>query len=265
MANSTDEYWDADGQSLHTYAWALETTSEHMRAAAALKGTDIPVSLRPGELWVPKVPGPRVITLKGWVRGCDQDGVWPDTADDREGLLNDNWNFVKALLWRTDRRISLTKRWRSLAGAGIQSATALAEFNSGLDNASVIDVYRKAQALKFTVDMRLSDPYFYGAEIIGATHSGSFTINNNGEDTARKVVLNFSGPGTLTNLTTGRAMTVSAGGTYDVWNFTAPGGHLKDVVVTGLINEAFWMPLARGANNFTSTVGVAVSYWPVFL
>jgi len=257
MTNAIDEYWDADGTSLHTYAHSIESTGEHIRGTAALRGSDLLVPFRPGEVWTPKVPGPRTITLKMWVRGTDADGVWDA---DPHGKFNDNFIALRRLLWRTDRQIALTKRWRSAADGLIHVATAHAEYSSGLDNMAILDNYRDSTAGKFTVDLRLSYPYFDGAAI-AAPVSG--VVNNIGEDTARKITIVFSGAGSITNTTTGRTLSVGGACTVDVWNFNAPG-QLASVSLTGQKNEAFWFTLRPGANAITSSHVSSLTYVPVY-
>lgn len=67
MANNTETYWDADGESLHTYARSIETLGG--MGPPQLRGEDITIPLRSGRTWVPKKYDANTITLAMWLRG----------------------------------------------------------------------------------------------------------------------------------------------------------------------------------------------------
>lgn len=261
MTLTTTEYWDVDGQNLHNLAFNIETLGGRL-GVPPLKGEDWDVPLRPGEVWVPKLPGSRVLTLAMWVRGTDEDGAVPADQQDK---FNANWKQLQRLFWRTDRQIVLTKRWKE--GGVLKTAVAKAEFSSGLDPTMFQGANRGG---KFTVDLKLADPYFYGAAL-GPTVLGS--VDNVSDDVARKVLITLAGGGpyTLTNTTTGRILTVNNTGTIDldIWEFTAvkaASSVIGDVTTSGGGDDPFWMPLVRGVNAFTISGGSAsLTYTPVYL
>lgn len=65
--NNTETYWEADGQSLHTFARSIETLSG--MGPPPLRGEDITIASQPGQQWVDKVFDSNTITLAMWLRG----------------------------------------------------------------------------------------------------------------------------------------------------------------------------------------------------
>lgn len=161
MANYTDTYWDVDGTSLETYAWGIQQLVEAREAPPPLRGEDYVIPEAAGQLWVPKVPDSRVITLEMWVIGQDAAGNVTDDAGWRANL-----RALRALLWVPDAQVTLTKRWRA-SGGGVDSASAEVQYAGGLTY-EVED--RGLMVARTSVDLKLADPYFYG------TTSGEFTL-----------------------------------------------------------------------------------------
>lgn len=253
MTNTIDEYWDVDGQSLHTHAWSIENV---VRKVPPRRGSNILVPGRPGAQWVPKLADQDTMTLQMWVRGCDQDGVW---ASDPHGQMNDNIKFLKNLLWRSNHYFSITKRERRADGSFLV-ATGYGEYVGGMDNFSAIDQNREVRACKFTVDLQRNYPYFYGASISAST---SGTVHNPGDDVARRITIGFSGAGSITNTTTGRTLSVGGACTVDVWQFSAPG-RLATLTLSGQPLESYWFTLDVGDNTISSSGVSSLSFIPVY-
>lgn len=176
MTNTTETFWDVDGVSLHTYAFNIETLGGDRAAPPPVRGDDVLVPYLPGTRFVPKVPDARVMTLGMWVIGANEDGTVPDDGDARLAYEY-NWRMLRKLLWRYRTQFTLTKRFwvptQDLVDAGVSlagktqrgsntliEASAKAAFHSGL--APAMDGPARA---RFTVDLRLSDPYFYGEQV----------------------------------------------------------------------------------------------------
>lgn len=247
MPNTTDEYWDVDGESLQTLVRNIEQWGQR-HGVPPIRGGDFHLPMVPGELWRAKVPGPRTITLAGWLVG--------DTVQD----FRSNWRSLRNLLWRTDRQVSLTKRWRLVEGGSVYQATAKAQYESGLEPDTI-----GPSAAKFTVDMRLAFPYFKGSLAAHNGMSGSFSINVLGDDTTRLVTLQFSQAATLLNVTTGRELTVPDAATLNVETFDTTGSY-ENISVSGDDDEPFWFSLARGQNDLILTAGVVnISYTPLYV
>lgn len=154
MTNTTPNYWSADGTSLQTYAQNIETLGGTRRTPPKFRGTNITIPYRPGTKWVPKVADERILTLAMWVKGCLADGSAP-TGETEAQQFDDNWRTLSGLLFTPGRQFVLQKHF-SIGGGSIQSASALAEFSTGLEPTMI-----GRNAAKFTVDIKLADPYFY--------------------------------------------------------------------------------------------------------
>ena len=259
MTNTTDTYWEVDGTSLQTYARNIETKGGSRLGAAPLRGENIVVPTKFGRQWVAKLPDARVLSLQGWVQGCDDDGV---VAAGAEQIFTDNWQALRRLFWRTDRQINLKKRWKGVDDV-VRSATAKAEFAGGLEPGMM-----DPASAKFTVDLMLADPYFYGQAVTTTVTTAGATITPGGDDTTRKITLVFTGAGskTLTNTTTGRSITVSGATTVDILAFTATTIGSANVDTAGEKNEQFWFSLLRDANVLTlDHDSVDITYTPVYL
>lgn len=259
MTNTTDTYWSVDGASLQTLAKNIETKGGSRLGVAPLRGDDFVVPTKFGRQHVPKVADARVLSLQGWVQGCDDDGV---VAVGSEQIFADNWQALRRLFWRTDRQINLTKRWKGVDGV-VRSAVAKAEFAGGLEPAMM-----DPSSAKFTVDLMLADPYFYGTPDSQTITTAGGTITPGGDDTTRAITLEFTGAGpkTLTNTETGRSITVTGPTTIDILAWTATSIGTAGVDTAGEKNEQFWFSLERGANPLTLDHDTCIVTWtPVYL
>jgi hypothetical protein len=182
------------------------------------------VAYRAGQLWRPKQPDQRTITLAMWAAGIDQSSLIP--AADQRLAFNNNFQQLRSMFWVQGNLGStlgfLTRRWYITQNGttGIIAATALAEI-AGTMQPTMAGRTRA----DFAVDFLLADPYFYGArqtQQFSANGSGNllnlgdsavgfgqsagqggvpFTIKLNGPLTA---------PVTLSNGTNGVSVTVTA-------------------------------------------------------
>lgn len=176
MTDTTETYWDADGQSLQTFAFNIVTLGGDRMAPIPVRGDDITVPYMPGTVWTPKVPNQRVISLGMWVIGANEDGTIPDDEDGRR-TFDKNWRMLRRLLWRYRTQFTLTKRFwvptEDLEAAGVDitelpqngswsliSASAKASYHSGME-----PMMSGPSRAAFVVNLLLSDPYFYGDTI----------------------------------------------------------------------------------------------------
>lgn len=153
MVNNTETYWEANGQSLHTFARSIETLSG--LGPPPMRGDNVVVPLYPGAIYVPKTVDSNKLTLALWLRGVDP------TADQGAVIATKvqyqkNWNDLIRLLWAAGKQYNLTKRFYDTTSGGVISATALAEYAGGLQPTMIGN-----KAGKCTVDLTLADPYFY--------------------------------------------------------------------------------------------------------
>lgn len=111
------------------------------------------------------------------------------------------------------------------------------------------------------------DGAWYGAEVtVNNPSSGIATPTVTGTTTTRKVRLSFPGGGTLTNNTTGVAITVATNGTINVASRALSGGiTLADIEATGDPFGA-WFNLAPGLNDlfWDGTTPWTVYYRPAY-
>lgn len=200
MSNTTDIYWDVDGQSLHTWAWNIETLGGERDGVPPFRGENMKTPYRPGTRHAPKLPDERTLTLLMWTKASDQDGVEGTTEAEKLEQMFANRRALKRLFWNDNgQQVNLTKRWYE--GGDILSATAKVELANSMA-ASMSGPYLG----KFSVDLLMADPFFYAdiAEVDFAVDIGSI-IHNPGDawTTGTGCKVEFHGPLTnpkLTNL-----------------------------------------------------------------
>lgn len=153
MANNTDTYWEADGQSLHTFARSIETMGG--MSPPPLRGENIVVPLSPGARHLQKVIDQNTITLAMWVRGVPQD-AGQGASRPTKAQFQSNWNDLLRLLWRTDRQVKLTKRFYDRGSVNPIAASALVEYAGQLAPTMI-----GRNAAKCAVDLRIAEGLFY--------------------------------------------------------------------------------------------------------
>lgn len=191
MTNLVPTYWDVDGVSLDSYAMTITTLGGSRSGVPTFRGQNSKFTVKRGATHRPKIADERVITLAMQVTGTDSNNA---AAWSSQQFMA-NWRSLQRLLWRPEAgQFSLTKRWDE--GAGIISATAMAEFDSGLE-----PTMTGPSLAKTTVDLRLADPFFYSAQqTVTIPLNTPTVINNPGDDTVHKMTMEFNG-GILSNAT----------------------------------------------------------------
>lgn len=254
MPNTTDTYWEADGQSLHTYAASIETLSG--MGVPSFRGDDFVVPFRPGQVWVPKTVDSNTLTLAMWLRGVSP-SAGPGAVAETKMAYQSNWNDLIRLLWTPGRQVQLTKRFYD--GGILRTATALSEYAGQMKPTMM-----GRTAAKCTIDMKLADPNFYDVNTLSVplpdgttpvtvpgnnyTYNMTFTLNG-----ARNNLL-------IENLTTGVQFTYSgqipSGSvvTLKPMDFSsmeqAGANPAVDTSVRVLqAGSPFWFNLAPGINN----------------
>lgn len=202
MTNLVTEFWEIDGQSLHTFGATASTLGGDLTGGVEMRGSNLEVPYRPGEIWRAKTPGARTISLGFLVTGLNPDGTSQPTADLERARRNENLRALRRLLWRdAGDRFTLTKHWLAAdfsvgsPTAALTSASALAEFVGGMDPES-----EDGDVVSFSVDLLLADPFFYGAPVTRtATIATPTTVTNDGDATVTgsQASVVFTGP--LTN------------------------------------------------------------------
>lgn len=153
MPNNTETYWEADGVSLHTYAWSIETIGGN--GPPPLRGEDITVPLAVGKVRTTKIVDSNKYSLGMWLRGVDADAGSADSGATRDKYMR-RYNDLVRLLWKAGKPIALRKRFYDRAGVDPILATATAEYAGGMEPSMT------GRSLgKCIVDFTLADPYFY--------------------------------------------------------------------------------------------------------
>lgn len=213
MSNSTETFWEVDGVSLQTHAFNITTLGGDRMAPPPVRGDDLRVPYLPGSVFVPRVPDARTITLGMWVIGANEDGTIPQDETLRR-TFERNWRKLRQLLWTPRRQFTLTKRFwvltEELEDGGVDTtllpkdglwslytATAKGTYAGGLT-----PTMNGAARAVFTVDILLSDPYFYGdfvaVEFSTQTGEGypgpTQAIDVLGDDRTTAIEVEFAGP-----------------------------------------------------------------------
>lgn len=248
--NSTTDYWEFNGLSLETLAWGIDKWGGSLESVPKRRGGMITVPHRPGQVWTPQVTDSRTLTFAMWVTCNDPaDGTVPVGQAAQEAQLLDNWAELRAAFWGVGTaEKTLTKRWTG----GYNVASGLASFVGGLEPTGF-----GMQMARFTVDLFMADPYFYGPSDVRAITTAGGDITNAGDDATARITLAFSGSSTgsyvLTNTTTSEALTITNTGTIavDVWNFAATKSAASILGNVSSTGDPFWLTLATGVNSFT--------------
>ena len=259
MVNTTDLYWSVDGVSLNTHAQNIESLVPLM-APPEMRGEELIIPYAPGEQWVQKVVGSRILPLGMWVVG--------DTRDE----FDDNWAALVKLLWRPGQQFNLTKRFRR--GGVTYSATAKAEFVSGLAPTMI-----GRRGAKFTVDLKLADPYFYDevATVFTLTSNrANYTLPGDAATHNIEIVVDGPrGPLDFINWTTGDDMILNRTTTSvelvrvfpKTWQATrypdAGGSFDITSVITHSGGSPLWFSMAPGVNDIQRNESAPTGAGPI--
>lgn len=304
MTNSTATYWEVDGVSLQTYAFNIETLGGDRAAPPPIRGGNTRVPYRPGTRFSPKVVDERIITLGMWVQGSLEDGKPPTDASARLQWER-NWRKLRKLLFRYRQEFTLTKRFwvltADLVAAGVNTsglpsqgiwslytASAKASYGGGLSPKMDGDAHGV-----FTVDLVLTDAYFFGPTITipfstqtgGSNPGPTKTVSILGDDRTTWVEVDFTGPltspqidNTLSTpevwLRYGNEISAGESATVRVHDFSAThfqvGGSYRSSGHVQHGGDKFWMFLDPEATTLTlsaqmGTGTALLRYRPVWL
>lgn len=259
MTNSTETYWEADNQSLQTFARNIETLGGSRGGVPSMRGEDIVIPYMPGEVWVPKVAGSRTLTLAMWVRNTDVNGVKGGKAQ-----FQANWSDLQQLLWTPGRRFTLRKRFY-LADGTVKSVVAQAEFAGGLEPSMM-----GPNAAKTTVDLKLAEGCFYDeafTTIVLNDGINNFVVPGNMTSFNARLVMNdghsdptihFNTPAVIaSNIRAGQTLVTGDTLTMNALTFqslyTPNGGTTRDIAAQAVHSG---MPQWFGVSPGPSTVTV---------
>ena len=169
-----------------------------------------------------------------------------------------NWRALRTLLWNPRKQFNLTRRWYDAAGT-LRTATARAQFTGGMEP----DVEAGGTRMRFTIDLFLADPFFYGPEeTVTLTRSTqSKTILGDWSSVKARVELAGSqGPTAITvngenahGLTYTTAIGSGVTAVLDIENFTAKEGANGKTASVTHSGSRFWLEPEPGTQSFTAS------------
>jgi len=196
-----------------------------------------------------------------WVQGSDSDGNVPANKTMR-AEFEKNFMMLRNLFWNQGKQVTITKRWRDYTTGNMRSASARAVFAGGI----APSMHGNAHA-SFSVEMYLSDPFFYGAEVtanFSAVATSTLALDVPGDYETTDILIDFQGARNnfrLTNVSEAVYVNVNqnlASGQLirlDVNNFrasknptTSPSNVIGSVTNFG---HPFWFVLRPGVQNLT--------------
>lgn len=259
--------FSVDGTALATLASYVAELGE--AAVPEQRGSDREFSGLPGAAFRPRVDDSRTIQLGLHILGQD----FGDTFDEWVAACEANLQAVLRL-FRPDggRQVVLTRNWDSPEGDPL-TAEALATATQ------IQRVWIGEYQVRITVDLLLSDPYFYGTEQTATLAVGvPATIANDGDAYTTALVFDLEGALTnpkVTNSTTDPDIWVKVGGSISAGDTITVDVDAPTVVresdsanLIGALTHSgarWWMELGRGNNTLTLTAdsgtGTAVLTW----
>lgn len=274
-AFSPNELWYFNGFPLQSSYYNIATFGGSRFGLPTLRGQDYAVPYRAGQSWRAKYPDSRTVTLTMWTDSqMSANQSYP--AGDPRRAFNDNWQALRAVFFTRNAQGSvqgqLTRNWFLTVGGSpvMVQSTAMAEIAGSMD-----PTMNGRLSAAFSVDLLLSDPYFYGGARSQAV-TGSGTINALGEgvvgegyaSAVNSFTVKITAPCTVTNSTAGVSFTHSGAGvvswpvTVDVLRYTATD-NAGNNVVGGLSHAGsrMWMALLTGANAIAVSGGTATFAW----
>jgi hypothetical protein len=205
MPSSSEEWWDVGGESLHKYAWSITSLGGRL-GLPTLRGGSTTVPFRPGTPFYVKTADQRTLTLTMFVLGIDPDTDADMASAASRARFNDNFHAIQRLFWTGSGgpQVPLTKRWLTGPEPGtLLQATAMVEPASQMP-----PTMTGRLRAEFSLDLLLSDPYFYAPQLSQAIVLGEdpVIVTNEGDVPAQygAVEVDLIGPLTnprLTNLT----------------------------------------------------------------
>lgn len=272
MTDTTVEYWDIDGVSINTYAFNITSLGGDRLMPPPLRGGNQTVPSTHGRIWMPKVVDQNTLTLGMWVIGTQEDGSAP-TSGYAAAQWNKNFRKLRRIFWTPDREVVITKRFYDETGT-LRTASAKGQFSGGLSPA----MQGTSRGI-FTVDLVLSDPFFYGSLQSTSLVTGTQNVSVLGDYNTRNIILTLQGSRTapkIRNNTLGVDVTYNAAlnagdqAVLDVKAYTSvttPSGgspykSVGSILHTGAV---YWLALAPGSNSITvsstSGSGVITMQW----
>jgi hypothetical protein len=267
------ETWYWNGMALASPYWNISTFGGSRFGLPVNRGQNVQVPYRSGQAQQAKYLDQRTITLTMWLNGAGSVAGWQLPADQRLAF-NNNWQRIRqAFLTRNaggSVQGQLQRNWYLTQGGSPQlvTSTAMAEIAGSMD-----PTMNGRTGTAFSLDLLLSDPYFYGAARSQAvTGTGSVSALGEGvvgegfPSAVNAFTVTLSAPATVTNTTAGVAFTVGTGPAFpvvvDCLNYTVTDNAGKNqAFYFSHAGSRMWMTLLNGANTINVSAGTATFAW----
>jgi hypothetical protein len=272
-AYSPAEVWYWNGMALSQPYWNIATFGGSRFGVPTLRGQNVQVPYRSGQAQQAKYLDQRTITLTMWLNGAGSAAGWQLPADQRLAF-NNNWQQLRqAFLTRNaggSVQGQLQRNWY-LTQAGtpqLVTSTAMAEIAGSMD-----PTMNGRVGAALSVDLLLSDPYFYGAArsqgITGTaavSALGEGVVGEGFPSPVSSFTVTLSAPATVTNTSAGVAFTVGTGPAFpvvvDCLNYTVTDSAGKNqVFYFSHAGSRLWMALVPGSNTINVSAGTATFAW----
>lgn len=275
-AYSPTEFWYWNGMPLQTSYYNIATFGGSRFGLPTNRGQDYQVPYRAGQLWRAKYPDERTVTLNMWTDSQMSANQAYPAADPRRAF-NDNWQQLRAAFFTRGAQGGLQGQlqrnwyWTQGGSPTMVTSTAMAEIAGSMD-----PTMNGRTSAAFSVDLLLSDPYFYGAQRTQAVTTAGATITANGEgvvgegfpSAVNAFTISLSAAATVANTTAGTSFTLSGSGVasypvlVDILHYTAVDAAGNNVV-GGVTHSGsrMWACLVSGANVITVSAGTATWKW----
>jgi hypothetical protein len=271
FAYTPNESWLWNGFALNQPYWNISSFGGSRSGIPVLRGANYSVPYRAGQSWRPKYPDQRTITMTMWLSGAGSANHAYPAADARLAF-NDNWQALRQAFWTRGAitgslQGQLQRNWylTTTGSPGLVTSTAMAEIAGSMD----LTMSGRVGA-GFSVDLLLSDPFFYSALVTAAVTTSGGTVTNSGDSVAgegwssavNSFTITCTAATTVTNTTAGVGFTLSSGPSFpvtvDVLNLTVidSGGANRAANLTHA-GSRLWMGLLPGANTITNTGGTS--------
>jgi hypothetical protein len=160
VTNTRPDYWEANGLSLHTYAWSVTSFGGAQYSGPAKRGEDLLIPFRKGRRSQRKSREAKPYDLGMVVVPRSEDGGPCVAGLTPEQMADRNFRTVVEAV-DVDGLFPFVKRWWD--GTTLMTATALAEYLDS-NGPSTSD----GDSFDYTINLFLADPYFYAPpEVLG--------------------------------------------------------------------------------------------------
>jgi hypothetical protein len=273
FAYTPAEAWSWNGVPLNQPYWNITTFGGSRSGIPTLRGQDVEVPYRAGQAWRAKFPDERTISLTMWMDGSGSSAGWPGT--DARLAFNNNWQRLRQAFFTRGAGGSvqgeLTRNWFLTQGGSNQlvTSTAMAEIAGSMD----LTMNGRTGAA-FTVDLLLSDPYFYGAQRSQNVTGSNVNVSAPGEgvvgegfpSAVNAFTVTLSHAATVSNDTAGVSFAVGSSATYpvtvDILNQTVVDADgVNQIGQLTHQGSRLWFCLLAGSNSVDVSSGTATLSW----